>query len=71
MSDEQAAIITELVAPKGTVWLMSDGDEAGAKCAKESLPRLALHRRVRLIKLDENKQPTDYCGAYFREWLAK
>ncbi|SRR6266498_2376905 len=32
---------------------------------------LALHRRTRLIILDEGKQPTDYRGAYFREWLAK
>jgi len=71
MSDEQAGIITDLVTPKGTVWLMPDGDEAGRKCTEQSLPRLALHRRVRLIKPDEGKQPTDYCGAYFREWLAK
>jgi len=71
MSDEQAAIITELVSPKGTVWLIPDGDEAGRKCAGQALPRLAVNRRVKYVKLDEGKQPTDYCGAYFREWLAK
>jgi DNA primase len=71
MSETQANIVAELVSPKGTVWLMPDGDEAGRKCAKEALPLLALRRRTRLVRLDEGKQPTDYCGAFFREWLAK
>jgi DNA primase len=71
MSEEQAAIIAELVSPSGTVWLIPDGDEAGKKCAEAALPRLALNRRVRLIKLDEGKQPTDYSGAHFREWLGR
>jgi DNA primase len=69
MSDEQAKIITELVVPKGTIWLMPDGDEAGRKCSEQGLPKLALARRVRLIKLEDGKQPTDYCGAHFRGWL--
>ena len=71
MSEEQAAFITELVSEKGTIWLMPDGDEAGRKCAEQSLPRLAEHRRVRYVKLEEGKQPTDYVGAHFREWFAK
>jgi DNA primase len=50
---------------------MPDGDEAGRKCAKEGLALLAVNRRGRLIKLDEGKQPTDYCGTFFREWIAK
>ena len=69
VSDEQARIVSELVSPKGTVWLMPDGDEAGRKCAEQGLSKLSLTRRVRLVKLEEGKQPTDYCGANFREWL--
>lgn len=70
-SDAQAKIVSELVSPKGTVWLIPDGDETGRKCAKETLHLLALHRRTRLIKLAEGKQPTDYCGAFSRESLLK
>jgi len=39
---------------------MSDGDQAGARCAQELFVLVAPHRAVRWLKLDEDKQPTDY-----------
>jgi DNA primase len=71
MSDEQAAILRSLVQPNGRVWLVSDGDEAGERCAREVLPRVARDRFIRWLKLDEGKQPTDYPGGWFRDKVGK
>ena len=58
-SDTQAELIGSLVKPDGQVWAMTDGDPAGERCAKGILTRVAQHRLVRWVKLDEGKQPTD------------
>jgi hypothetical protein len=56
----QAALVKDLVAPDGRVWMLADGDEAGARCAESLLVQVSPHRFTRLIKLDPGKQPTDY-----------
>ena len=68
-SDEQTRIITDLVSPTGRVWLMSDGDEPGRRCAEQFLTRISPRRFVRWVTLDEGKQPTDYPAQFFREAL--
>jgi len=68
-SEEQTRIITDLVSPTGRVWLMSDGDESGKRCGEQFLTRIAPHRFVRWVTLDEGKQPTDYSAQFFREAL--
>ncbi len=70
MSDEQAAIVESLLAPDGRVWLVSDGDEAGDRCAEEVLPLVSQRRFIKWLKLDEGKQPTDYPGGWYRNQFA-
>ena len=67
ISEKQATIIVELVLPKGCIWIITDGDPAGDRCATEMFLRLASFRFVRRIPLDEGKQPTDYPGGFFKK----
>jgi DNA primase len=59
-SDWQIDLITAIVSPTGHIWLMPDGDEAGNRCAHSILIRLSPQRFVRWVKLEAEKQPTDY-----------
>lgn len=59
-SEIQAQLIVKATPRWGTVNIMSDGDQAGLRCAHELLESVSPHRAVRWIKLDEGKQPTDY-----------
>ena len=68
-SEAQATLIASLTKPKGRVWLLSDGDDAGNRCAESVLPLVAQHRCVRWVKLDEGNQPTDYQGTQLRSFL--
>jgi DNA primase len=68
-SESQSRLVTSLTKPNGRVWLLSDGDDAGNRCAESVLPLVAQHRLVRWIKLDEGKQPTDYQAAQLRSFL--
>ena len=59
ISDDQAHLILNLIEPSGTVWIMTDGDEAGNRCATELFNRIAPHRLIRWAKLPEGMQPDD------------
>ncbi|MBI3736191.1 toprim domain-containing protein, partial [Candidatus Sumerlaeota bacterium] len=59
-SPEQAELIVKLTAEGGRVWLMPDDDDAGMRCAEDALMRVAPHRLVRWITLDEGKDPCNY-----------
>jgi DNA primase len=58
-SEQQAKLIVSHVKPKGRVWIFSDGDEAGERCATSAFQLVAPHRSVRWAKLEKGKQPTD------------
>jgi DNA primase len=58
-SDAQEKLIVDLVKPHGKVWAMSDGDDAGFRCAMSILAKIAPHRFVRRVKLQPDEQPTD------------
>ncbi len=58
-SEHQADEIIRLVKPDGRIWILTDGDEAGERCAAGALPLLAAERLTRWHKLDPGKQPTD------------
>src|SRR5262249_41914799 len=58
-SDEQLELIIRLVKPSGRVWLFPDGNKAGERLALNLAPKVAPHRFVRWLKLDEDQQPTD------------
>jgi len=66
-SEEQAALIVNLVAPDGRVWVLPDRDDAGLRCAASVLLQVAPYRLVRWITLETGKDPADYS----REELAK
>jgi DNA primase len=69
-SERQAELIVALVKPVGHVWIAPDGDKAGERQAQSLLTKIAPMRSVRWLKLEADKQPTDYPGAFFRERMA-
>ena len=68
-SEEQAAIITELVPTNGRVWVIPDGNDAGRRGALNVFEQVAPFRFLKWLKLDEGKQPTDYPGGWFRKQM--
>jgi DNA primase len=70
-SEEQATIIKDMVSPHGRIWIVSDGDDAGRRCAISAFERIAQIRFLRWLKLDEGKQPTDYPGGWYRNQFGK
>jgi DNA primase len=62
-SEEQAAMIVSLVSPSGRIWVFTDGDIAGARCAGEILVRVTSHRFTRWIKLTDGRQPTAFSAS--------
>lgn len=68
-SQEQGKIIVRLLEQKpanvplaigGRVTILTDGDDAGARCAASIFECVGPSRFVRWVKLDRGKQPTDY-----------
>jgi DNA primase len=59
-SKEQAALIVKLVQPEGTVWVLTDGDDAGRRCAGSVFVLVGSERLVRFVKPNEGEQPTDW-----------
>jgi DNA primase len=58
-SEQQAELLVSCSADDGTVWVMTDGDDAGVDCGDEVLAELQGRRQVELLKLDDGVQPTD------------
>jgi DNA primase len=58
-SEEQGDSIITLTKPGGRVWIFSDGDGPGEKCAASVFHLVAPHRSVRWARLTEGRQPTD------------
>jgi DNA primase len=61
-SDEQATIVCDLLPDDSRVWVFSDGDPPGDRCAASVLTKIAPCRLTGWIQLRENRQPTD-CDA--------
>jgi DNA primase len=59
-SSHQAKLLIELLVPHGLVTILTDGDEAGERCAVSVFMEVAPYRRVRWAKLETGKQPTDF-----------
>jgi DNA primase len=66
-SGEQANEIVSLVAPGGRVWVFTDGDKAGIRCAETILSQVAPHRFTRWVKVETGKQPTDFAPAELKK----
>jgi DNA primase len=66
-SDKQAELIVASVETSGRVWIVSDGDSAGERWAKDILFHVAPERLCRWLKLPTDKQPTNYCADFYEE----
>jgi DNA primase len=66
---EQAGLIAGHLTDAGRIWLLPDGNGAGAQMASQALPLLASHRFCRLVKLPAEKQPTDCTANEFASLL--
>jgi DNA primase len=61
-SPEQASLVAHRLTRDGRIWLMPDGNNAGVQLAGQALPLLAFYRFARLIKVGDDRQPTDLSG---------
>jgi DNA primase len=59
-SKEQGELLLDLVEPNGCVWIFTDGDDAGGRCAGSVFLHVAPYRFTRLVLCEEGKQPTDW-----------
>jgi len=59
-SEKQAELITQASAPDGTVWIITDDDDAGNQCADDLQHLLDGRRQTEWIRLTDGRQPTDY-----------
>lgn len=57
-SEAQSILIRDRVELNGRIWILTDGDDAGGKCAEQIMIRCAPHRFVRWAQLKAGKQPT-------------
>jgi len=58
-SEEQGDLIASIVVPNGRVIILTDGDDAGIKCAVSIFTEVAPGKLVKWAKLPAGKQPTD------------
>jgi len=70
-SEQQAKLIVSHVKPNGRVWIVSDGDEAGERCATNIFQLVAPQRAVRWIRLEKGRQPTDCSKEELVTWFTK
>ena len=70
-SHEQGQMIVNLTTENGHVWIFSDGDDAGDRCAESLLSEVGKHRFVQWVSLDDGEQPTDLSAEELGEVLFK
>jgi DNA primase len=68
-SEEQAKTIVSLVSDSGRVWILTDGDSAGERCALSILIRVGSHRFTRWVRVEAGKQPTGFSPSELRDLL--
>ena len=68
-SAEQGKVMASLVSPSGCVWILTDGDAAGERCATDILFQVADSRFVRWSRLVDFKQPTGFSPAELQKLL--
>jgi DNA primase len=69
-SEEQAKLILAKVEVDGRIWFMSDGDEAGIRCAHSMFEQLSPYRFARWVKMKDGQQPTDCTSEDFQAMLS-
>ncbi len=58
-SEEQGKLIVALVNPDGRVWILTDRDAAGDRCANDIFEHVAKHRFVKRLLFEGVVQPTE------------
>jgi DNA primase len=58
-SEDQIRLIVDFVDPRGFVWIFTDGDDAGIRCAEDLILKIAPFRFTRWLRLSGGRQPTD------------
>jgi DNA primase len=59
-SEEQAVLIAQLVNPGGHVWIFTDGDEAGIRCAASILSKVSPYHLCRWVKVKEGEATDEF-----------
>jgi DNA primase len=57
--ESQAELLIGHLVPSGRLWIMTDGDPAGRRCAADIMTLVAPSRSVRWARLEESRQPDD------------
>ncbi len=68
-SEKQSELIVSHVKTGGRVWILSDGDDSGQKCAMNLFQLVASHCSVRWLRLHDHRQPTDCAKQEIQELL--
>lgn len=68
-SEEQARNIVSLVQESGRIFILTDGDEAGARHGESILSQVASYRLTRMIRLKAGQQPTALSPKELRDLL--
>jgi DNA primase len=69
-SEQQVDLMVTMLKAAGRLWFLPDGDAAGERFAQSFLPRIALLRFVRWVKLEKDQQPTDLSAAELKSFFA-
>lgn len=69
-SPEQADLAVQFVLPGGHIIALTDGDDAGERCAMSIFAAAGGSRPIRWLKMDHGRQPTDYKPELLIELLA-
>jgi DNA primase len=59
-SDIQAQRLIDSVSKAGLIWIFTDGDDPGRRCASELLAKLATQRLVSWVQADPGKDPCEH-----------
>jgi DNA primase len=61
-SKKQAIALASLISPEGHLWVFTDGDSAGWRCAESILSQLAPQRFVRWVQYSGSAQATNFAS---------
>jgi DNA primase len=59
-SEQQLDLIVNASAPDGTVWIITDNDDAGVQCGGDLVELLDGMRKCEWLRISNGRQPTDY-----------
>jgi len=70
ISSTQVNLLRQALHADGRLWILTDGDDAGVRCAHSMFERLSPYRFSRWVKLKKGQQPTDCTSEDFQAMLS-